>query len=226
MLPSITQYFLEKRKLGYWINTVESASIVSTILPGILQQQKNFMQPAVLQVNGDSSFAITKFPYALHTKAGSLKNISITKSGGGLVYLTAYQKIFNANPLPVNDKFIVQTSFQKNGQNITSIKAGEKIKMIITVNVLKDADYVMLEVPIPAGCNYAMKNNGNWQTYREYYKNKMMLFAESLKTGMHQFEIELEPRYNGTYTLNPAKAELMYYPTFFGRNEIKKVAIF
>lgn len=226
LLPTITQYFLERRQSGFWINTVESASIVSTILPGMLQQQKNFMQPAVLHVNGDTNIAITKFPYALHTKAGRIKNISIAKSGGGLVYLTAYQKIFNPNPVPANDKFIVQTSFQKNGQNITSIKAGEKIKMIVTVNVLKDANYVMVEVPIPAGCNYAVKNNNNWQTYREYYKNKMLLFAESLNTGIHQFEIELEPRYKGTYTLNPAKAELMYYPTFFGRNEIKKVAIF
>jgi hypothetical protein len=33
---------------------------------------------------------------------------------------------------------------------------------------------------------------------------------------------ELASRYNGTYTLNPARAELMYYPTFFGRNENKK----
>ncbi len=225
MLPSIIQYFLEKRRNGYWMNTVESASIVSTVLPTILEQQKNFMEPASIKFSGDTNFTVTKFPYALHTRKSSVKNISISKSGGGMVYLTAYQKIFNETPLPVNDKFIIQTSFQKNGQSVTSIKAGEKIKMIITVNVLKDADYVMLEVPIPAGCNYALKDNNNWQTYREYYKNKMMLFAEALTKGMHQFEIELEPRYNGRYTLNPAKAELMYYPTFFGRNEMKKVAI-
>lgn len=224
MLPSIVQYFLEKRRNGYWMNTVESASIVGTVLPTILEQQKNFMDPATIKVSGDTVLTIAKFPYELHTKKSTIKNISISKTGGGMVYLTAYQKIFNETPLPVNDKFIVQTRFQKNGQNVTSIKAGEKIKMIITVNVLKDADYVMLEVPIPAGCNYAVKNN-DWQTYREYYKNKMMLFAEALTKGMHQFEIELEPRYNGTYTLNPAKAELMYYPTFFGRNEMKKVSI-
>lgn len=42
---------------------------------------------------------------------------------------------------------------------------------------------------------------------------------------MHHFEIELEPRYSGSFTLNPAKASLMYYPIFFGRNEIKKLQI-
>jgi alpha-2-macroglobulin len=51
------------------------------------------------------------------------------------------------------------------------------------------------------------------------------MFIESLPKGKHFFEIELEPRYNGTYTLNPTKVELMYYPTFFGRNEMKGVQI-
>jgi hypothetical protein len=31
--------------------------------------------------------------------------------------------------------------------------------------------------------------------------------------------------FNGSYTLNPAKAELMYYPVFFGRNEMKRVKV-
>ncbi|MBT6836612.1 MAG: hypothetical protein HOA61_11260, partial [Bacteroidetes bacterium] len=43
--------------------------------------------------------------------------------------------------------------------------------------------------------------------------------------GKHRFEINLQPRYSGTYTLNPAKAELMYFPTIFGREEMKEVEI-
>jgi alpha-2-macroglobulin len=225
LLPAIIQYFLERRKGGYWRNTVESALIVSTILPEILEQNKNFTQPAVLQVSGDTSFSVTQFPFELHTKNSNIKNMAISKSGGGLVYLTAYQKVFNQTPVPVNDKFIVQTKFIKNGQPVSNIKSGEKIKMVIDINVLKDADYIMLEVPIPAGCIYSVKNNADWRTYKEFHKDKMLLFTESLKTGDHRFEIELEPRYNGNYTLNPAKIELMYYPTFFGRNEVKKIAI-
>ena len=97
--------------------------------------------------------------------------------------------------------------------------------MIIKVDALKDADYVMLQVPIPAGCIYSNKNINDWSVYKEFYKEKEMLFIESLPKGVHEYEIELEPRYNGTYTLNPAKAELMYYPTFYGRNGMKKISI-
>jgi hypothetical protein len=225
LLPSIIQYFLSKRKGGYWRNTVESASIMNAVLPEILEQHKGFTAAASLQFSGDSSFTVNTFPYQLHKNNTAVKNLSISKSGGVLIYLTAYQKIFNETPLPVNDKFIVQTSFKKNGEGVSTIRSGEKIKMIITVNVLKDADYVMIEAPIPAGCTYAAKNNSDWTSYKEFYKDKMLLFTESLAKGMHQFEIELEPRYNGTYTLNPAKAELMYYPIFYGRNEMKKIVI-
>jgi hypothetical protein len=30
---------------------------------------------------------------------------------------------------------------------------------------------------------------------------------------------------SGLYTLNPAKAEMMYFPVFYGREGMKKVAI-
>jgi hypothetical protein len=33
------------------------------------------------------------------------------------------------------------------------------------------------------------------------------------------------PRYSGKYTLNPAKAEQMYFPVFYGREGMKKVVL-
>jgi uncharacterized protein YfaS (alpha-2-macroglobulin family) len=97
--------------------------------------------------------------------------------------------------------------------------------MKVDIQVKKGAEYVMIEIPIPAGCIYASKNQDSWQMHKEFMKNKVLLFAEQLNSGIHHFEIELEPRYNGTYTLNPAKASLMYFPTFYGRNEMKQVTI-
>jgi uncharacterized protein YfaS (alpha-2-macroglobulin family) len=225
MLPNITQYFLEKRRGGYWVNTVESASILSTILPEILRSQQEFTQPATINISGDSSFAITTFPFKFVTNNTAINKLNITKSGGGLVYFTAYQKLFNANPEPVVTNFVATTSFQKDGQNISTIKAGERIKMIVTIDALKDAEFVMLQVPIPAGCLFADKSNYARGVYREFFKDRVAMFAETLSKGKHVFEIELEPRYNGHYNLNPTKVELMYYPTFFGRNEMKRIEI-
>jgi alpha-2-macroglobulin len=151
--------------------------------------------------------------------------LQLSKSGGGLVYLTAWQKIFNRAPEPVNDKFVIRSSFERTGRPLAALRAGEKALMKVQVKALKDADYVLIEIPVPAGCTYAEKKQAGWDTHREYLKDRVVIFVETMKTGDYTFEIELEPRYAGSYQLNPAKAELMYFPVFYGRNEVKKVNI-
>ena len=141
-----------------------------------------------------------------------------------MVYFTLYEKQFNSSPQSVDSNFKLTTWFEKSGQTVRSIKVGEKIIMKIKIDVTAHAQYVMLQVPIPAGCVYAAKKQ-DWITYREFNKDKMLLFTEALNKGTHHFEVELEPRYKGRYTLNPAKAELMYFPTFYGRNEMVQVKI-
>jgi len=223
-LNGIMQYFLEQRKQGYWINTVTSASVVSAILPYILSQNSSFDKPATLNISGDTSFAIHNYPFKT-TIYNNAQQININKSGGGVTYVTLYQHFFNTQPQPVTKNFDIHTSFEKNGSQVAYLTAGEKVTMIIHVNALKEAEYVMMEIPIPAGCIYASKEQDEWDMHKEFLKNKVVLFTSYLSRGDHQFEIELEPRYNGTYTLNPAKASLMYFPTFFGRNEMKRVGI-
>ncbi len=223
-LDGIIQYFLAERKQGHWVNTVTSASVVSATLPYLLAQNGHFQQPAVVSFSGDSVFSISQFPYKTVIK-NPARQLSLTKAGGGLVYLTAYQHFFNAQPQPVTSNFDIQTWFEKNGNKVAYLTAGEKVTMVAQVNVLKEAEYVMMEVPIPAGCLYADKNQSDWQVHKEFMKNKAVLFAEHLSVGIHTFSIDLESRYNGAYTLNPAKASLMYYPSFYGRNEIRVVQV-
>jgi|GEM_PF-619182 len=221
----IIQYFLERRRNGYWANTVESASITGAILQDVLDSQVDIKKPATVSVSGDTAFVITKFPFEMKWQNTKIQELNFSKNGSGIVYLTAYQKTFVADPLPVSNDFVINTYFSRNGQKQPIITSGEKIKMIVEVNALKESEYVMLEVPIPAGCIYAEKNDGGWNEYRESSKDKVRIFSEYLGKGVHTYEIELAPRYNGVFHLNPAKAELMYYPTFFGRNEMKKVSI-
>ncbi|WP_158795284.1 hypothetical protein [Pedobacter sp. L105] len=63
------------------------------------------------------------------------------------------------------------------------------------------------------------------KTHREYFKHKTSIFCSRLKVGKYIFEIELMPRYSGSYSLNPAKAELMYFPVFYGREGMKRMGI-
>jgi hypothetical protein len=46
-----------------------------------------------------------------------------------------------------------------------------------------------------------------------------------LRAGNYSFEIELLPRYTGSYTLNTARIEHMYFPVLSGQNEIQRVKV-
>ena len=104
--------------------------------------------------------------------------------------------------------------------------AGQETKLIAKVTVKKDVEYVMINIPIPGGCSYAeKKHNSRNECHREYFKNETTIFCDYLPKGEYTFEIDLISRYSGTYTINPAKIELMYFPTFNANNEIKTIHI-
>jgi TonB-dependent SusC/RagA subfamily outer membrane receptor len=219
-LRKIINYFLEQRKDGKWRNTYESALILQTVLPYLLENSVT-AKPVQLVVNGNE---VKSFPYQLET---SDTKLSMKKTGAMPVYLTAYQQFQNSHPQKVEKDFKVTTSLWQNGVSSTVLRAGTTTQLKIAVEVKADADYVMIEVPIPAGCSYQSKETSNWgvETHREYFKEKTSIFCTKLKQGKYEFEVKLMPRYNGSYNLNPAKAEMMYFPIFFGREAIKTIDI-
>jgi len=150
------------------------------------------------------------------------------KSGAGTLFFTAYQSQFNPNPKAKSDLFAVSTKLLQNGKKVTQLTQGEKATLEVTVDIKKEADYVMIEVPIPAGCSYGNKTQNRYRSvevHREYFKEKTSIFCRRMQQGTYTFTIELEPRFSGVYTLNPAKVEQMYFPVFYGRNGVREVVI-
>ncbi len=221
-LQRIRNYFFEVRKDYGWRNTYESACILETILPDILNEKRE-LQNSSLTFSGSKIKTVNHFPFDTTISAtGSLK---VIKKGDYPVYLTSYQRFWNPSPREKKSDFEISTSFSKT-DSISVMKAGEEVKLIVDLKVLKDADYVMLNIPIPAGCSYSDKKNYfHYEVHREYFKNETAIFCEKLKKGDYRFEIDLMPRYSGKYNLNPAKAELMYFPTFNANERMKKVII-
>ncbi|MBD1366375.1 carboxypeptidase-like regulatory domain-containing protein [Mucilaginibacter sp. ZT4R22] len=223
LLAKIRGYFLEQRKLGEWRNTYESALILETILPDLLEKDKQ-LKPSALTIKGTATETITTFPYTAILKDNA---ISISKTGSLPVYITGYQQFWNGKPEKVSKDFTVDTWFEKKGDKLTRLKGGEAVQLKAEVTVRGDADFVMIEIPIPAGCSYESKDQqwGNNEVHREFFKEKVSIFCRKLKQGTYTFSVNLMPRYSGKYNLNPAKAEQMYFPVFYGRESLKKVVI-
>ena len=225
VLEKLRNYFLEQRRSGTWRNTFESALILETILPDLLVVNGK-VSKSTLILTDTGAKTVTDFPYTATLDATS--KLKVEKKGQLPVYVTAYQQFWNADPQQTAKGFAVKTWFEtKGGQKIQQFKGGEAVVLKAEVDVEGDADYVMVEVPIPAGCSYDEKEQSWWgtETHREYAKNKVSIFCKKLKAGKYTFDIKLLPRYNGQYTLNPAKAEMMYFPVFYGREGMKQVLI-
>lgn len=223
MLNKIRGYFLEQRGHGDWRNTYEAALILETILPDLLVEGKP-LKPASLTLKGSKTETISKFPY---TVTLTDNDISISKTGTLPVYITGYQQFWNPKPEKVNKDFTVDTWFEKNGKTTDQLKGGEAVTLKAEITAKGDADFVMIEIPIPAGCSYNSKEQAwdNNEVHREYFKEKVSIFCRKLKQGKYTYTINLMPRFDGRYNLNPAKAEMMYFPVFYGREGMKKVVI-
>jgi hypothetical protein len=222
-LRKIRNYFLENRKNGSWVNTYESALIVEAILPDLLNGKKRVEQSVLTIGKLHSNSTIDKFPFEMTLP--STDTITISKTGDLPVYFTAYQHSWNNNPVKKSGDFTIDSRFSTAaGSDV--LEAGHEVKLLVDVRVKKDAEYVMIEIPVPAGCSYAGKKNfmPN-EAHREYFKNMTSIFCEHLSKGNYHFEIDLIPRYTGKYTLNPARVELMYFPVFNANNEIRHVVI-
>lgn len=221
-LESIRNYFFEQRKNNTWNNIYESSRIVQTIMPDMLKSAEKYTN-VVMNMNGTK---ISEFPYT--AKLDSKEKIQVSKTGTMPLFVTTYQKEWNKNPIKEKSKgFEISTTFKVNNDSVADLKEGKTTILQATLNLSGDAEYIQIEVPIPAGCSYESKSKSNYwkEAHREHYKEKVVIFCNKLSKGQHAFYVELLPRYTGRYTLNPAKAELMYFPTFYGNEEIKTTLI-
>ncbi|WP_210488053.1 carboxypeptidase-like regulatory domain-containing protein [Rufibacter aurantiacus] len=222
-LLRIQAFLLNERRTGYWRNTYESARILETLLPDLVKE-KGQTPENQLFLSGGVNATLKKFP--VDTTFTPTQPITIKKQGSLALYLTAYQNEWIAQPARVDKDFVVRTSFADTKQAKATLSAGKPVQMEVEIEVKADASYVMIEVPIPAGCTYDSKSSwGRYEAHREYFRHKVSIFSNHLSRGKYTFTIQLLPRYKGTYTLNPAKAELMYFPTFFGREGVKEVNV-
>jgi uncharacterized protein YfaS (alpha-2-macroglobulin family) len=153
--------------------------------------------------------------------------MDVRESGKLPVYFTAYQRFQNKTPEKVNGTFAVSSWFEENGVVVSRLTAGKRVTLQVEVDVKGDADYVLVEIPIPAGCSYEGKEQsyGSQEAHREYFKDKLSIFSPFLTKGLHTFSVSLLPRFTGAYHLNPATAELMYFPVLYGREGLRMVRI-
>lgn len=222
----VQQYFLENRGIGQpqtrnaWYNTFETARVLAALLPDLLQDGQPLRKNRIRL----SDRVLDSFPY--RAQLTDRQNLHLEKTGTGPLYLTAYQEYHNRQPEAKADIFNISSRLYQNERMVDSLEQGQVASLEVTLRNEVDAEYVMLEIPIPAACSYADRSvNWRLEDHREYRREKVVIYCSRLAAGEHTFEVSLEARFNGHFTLNPARAEQMYFPVLYGRNEMKKMVV-
>ncbi len=218
-LDAMQFYILGTKQYGW--NTYRAASAVGTVFPDLLLSGSTRAATATVALSGAQQGEVSEFPYEAKLSPG--EELRIAKRDGMPLILSSYS-LRHVTEERDGEAFEVRSSLDC-GEGMT---AGKKATLTVTVKVKqKNAEYVLIEIPIPAGCSYAAKPA--WfprpETHREYFKEKTVIFCQALPEGEHTFRIDLLPRYTGSYTLNPAKAEMMYFPVVNANNAMRRTDI-
>lgn len=223
-LNGMSLYLMGSRINGHYRNTYEGIKIIDLLSEMNLNKSLKLNTKPAIIISGEKNQTITKFPFKMKVKKGM--DISIENRALGSMFFTTYSKYWEEEIEKHEDDFVIETSLNHNLNDSISIDRKDKVDLNATVTCKKSAEYTMIEIPIPAGASYHRKGKGNrYEVHREYFDHKVLIFCKYLPTGTHQFTVELKTNYAGNYTLNPAKVEMMYFPTFYGNTNMKEVNI-
>jgi hypothetical protein len=115
-------------------------------------------------------------------------------------YKSLLENLDTLKNFSVNDRMLLVKVRKQQGlpyRAALDSEAGERITLRTTVVVKKESEYIMIEVPIPAGCMQV--NKTSYYRYpevaRENFKDQTDIFCDRLYPGTYTFDITLEARF-------------------------------
>lgn len=219
-ITAMRRWLLQSRETHQFIGECLSADILFTIAPNLLDKPVAHKPASIFVRSGNNEYRVSKFPYSVNLDSNY--PITIIKSGDSEAYISLSQRYWQKQVEKKSGDITINTYF-KGGDELT---LGKEATLVVELDLTADAEYLLVHAPIPAGCSYADYQPYNHKvTHREDFAHVVNFYIEHLKAGKHAFEIKLLPRWSGFYHLNPASAELYYYPAFNANEVGKKVKI-
>jgi hypothetical protein len=182
-------------------------------------------------------------------KPGKELSLKIEKTGEGTLYYGARLTYAPKQKLePRDEGFAVYKKIESlDGKPLESIKAGTLVVVTLQVAVPKESLFIVVHDPLPAGFEAVNpsfltesedaqrklekleeSDEGDWWegfNHIEMHDNRVLLFADSLRAGIHTHRYLVRALTFGQFTMPGTKAEEMYAPEVFGRSAEQAVRI-
>jgi uncharacterized protein YfaS (alpha-2-macroglobulin family) len=251
LLPKAARWLVRSRRHGhYWLSTKETAFAIYGLVDYLKASQELSPNYSVeVYVNGaqvlaqqmTSAEATAARTFVLQRRGGEVggaNEVRVVKRGPGVLYLsTTLTHHTNDEQTPAAS--VPQLKLTREYLRLRVAEGAEgglgwKVEPLsgdvrsgdIIVSRLKvegeRASYVMIEDPIPAGCeqveqvsginlNHTEKDWSDWYSAREFRDNRAVLFLNYFD-GSAVFQYAMRVQVPGQFRVAPARVELMYQP--------------
>jgi len=276
LVPGLVRWLLAARKQGRWSNTQENGVALEALVDYYKKAEAEPPDFRAVVALGRDTLATHEFhgrtttaqvlDVPMKTLAGkgapgSRLDLSLRREGtAGTLFYTARLK-YAADALVqdgLDQGFRIERAYgaatatgeAAGSAALTSFKAGDLIRVTLTLRLTKERRYVAVTDPLPAGFEpveswfattaadvarsqdeeptsgdaWAFWTRGGFDRV-ERHDDRVLLFATRLSEGEHSFTYVARATTSGTFRTAPTHAEEMYEPEVFGRTGSAMVTV-
>ncbi|MDF1513014.1 MAG: alpha-2-macroglobulin family protein, partial [Anaerolineae bacterium] len=273
LLPNAVRWLMDVRREGYWESTNTTAWSLMALVTymratGELAGEFNY----TVSLNGHILLEATVNTATIHESqtleidiarlfVDEVNRLFIERhpagegqSGEGQLYYTAHLSYYlPAEEVEALDRGLIvarqYTPLNDPLRSVESARVGDVLRVKLTVIAPTDLHYVVVEDPLPAGCeavDLSLKTTSVvgeqpsvhnltaeeedfwyrqygwgwwWFSHSEMRDEKVALFATYLPRGTYEYTYLIRASVPGQFNVIPASAYEMYFPEVFGRSD-------
>jgi uncharacterized protein YfaS (alpha-2-macroglobulin family) len=261
LIVKIVKGLLSRRKKGRWNCTQENVHVLLALHKYFTVYEKDtpdFTTRIWLgdDYAGEQTFKgrstnknVLEIPMEVVANTSNSKDLVLHNQGRGILYYRLALNYARAN-LTVEERscgFTVTRKYQAvtnpehviNDNNVWSIKAGELIKVTLTISNVSTRYHIALVDKLPSGfevINSELNNNpstnsnrrwwSRWYEHENLRTERVEVFTSYLYAGDHTYSYTCRATCLGEFVVPPAHVEEMYSPEIFARTGSENVWIF
>ena len=261
LLPGLVRWLLAARKNGRWSNTQENGVALEALVDYYKRAEPEVPDFRAVVTLGHDTIATNEFhgrsavaqstdlpmkTVATKGAAGDRLDLGFRREGTGTLFYTARLKyaVDRIDLASVDQGFRIERSYATAAGEAaaTAFKAGDLVRVTLSLHLTKERRYVAVTDPLPAGfepvetwfattaTDLAREQAGqdtpadDWAFWTrggfdrvERHDDRVLLFGTRLGAGDHTFTYVVRATTAGTFRTAPTHVEEMYEPEVFGR---------
>jgi len=243
LIPKAVRWLMRTRLGGYWRTTQETAATIIALtdylaITGELEADYSYRVYVNGQLVGEGKVDRDNVAEGRGFVVGGLvpgdNEVKIVKEGRGKLYfattLRYYQERDALEPSRSLDGPIVHRDYldPETDEPLAEYRVGDLIKVKLTVELPDELWYMVVEDPLPAGCeavNYTLRTAGVRKGEYEYYwshpelrDEKAVFFTTYMWEGVHEYSYLIRATTPGRFRAMPTEVTPMYEPDIWGRS--------